>query len=120
MMKFPEANTLVVRQNFSDLSGSCYEDLLWAMHKFKCRDLWKCTRSPLKMTYKYGGSIVFRGLNNPESLTSISVEKGYLCWLWLEEASQIEDYEAFCKLDESIRSDVPEPLFLQTTLTFNP
>ena len=41
------------------------------------------------MTYKpTGQKIYFRGLDDTLKLTSITVEKGYLCWAWIEEAYQ--------------------------------
>ena len=54
------------------------------------------------------------------SIHSITVERGYLCWVWIEEAFQIEEEGAFNKLDMSIRGDMEEGYFKQLTLTFNP
>ena len=54
------------------------------------------------------------------SITSITVERGYLCWVWVEEAFQIEREDDFNKLDMSIRGEMPEGYFKQLTLTFNP
>ena len=53
-------------------------------------------------------------------ITSISVDKGYLCFVWIEEAYEIFDESDFNKLDMSIRGEVPEGYFKQITLTFNP
>ena len=73
------------------------------------------------MTYKpTGQKILFRGMDDPMSITSITVERGYLCWVWVEEAFQIEREEDFNKLDMSIRGEMPEGYFKQLTLTFNP
>lgn len=43
-----------------------------------------------------------------------------LCWLWIEEAYEITKESDFDMIDESIRGEVPEGLFKQITLTFNP
>lgn len=40
--------------------------------------------------------------------------------MWLEEAYEVTDEEAFDRLDESIRGQLPEGLFTQITITFNP
>lgn len=40
--------------------------------------------------------------------------------LWLEECYEITSETDFDMLDESIRGEVPEGLFKQITLTFNP
>ena len=73
------------------------------------------------MTYKpTGQKILFRGLDDPLKVTSITVEVGVLCWLWIEEAYEISSEADFDTLDESIRGEVPPGLFKQITLTFNP
>lgn len=59
-------------------------------------------------------------VDDPLKVTSITVETGVLCWLWLEEAYEIKDEEEFDTLDESIRGVAPEGLFKQITITFNP
>ena len=43
-----------------------------------------------------------------------------LCWMWIEEAYEISNETDFAMLDESIRGEVPQGLFKQITLTFNP
>lgn len=53
-------------------------------------------------------------------VTSITADVGSLCWMWLEEAYEITNENDFNVLDESIRGEVPEGLFKQITLTFNP
>ena len=123
MMEYPDANTLVVRQVYSTLKDSCYTELKWAIHRLGVARKWKCTQSPLEMTYKpTGQKIYFRGLDDTLKLTSITVEKGYLCWAWIEEAYQVINEKDFDMLDESIRGAIPPEtgLYKQITLTFNP
>lgn len=121
MMKFPDANTLVVRKTYRTLKDSCFKELRWATKRLKVDHLWKFTESPLEATYKpTGQKIYFRGLDDPLKVTSITVDVGCLCWLWIEEAYEITKEEDFDMLDESIRGEVPEGLFKQITLTFNP
>lgn len=121
MMKYPGANTLVVRKTFRTLKDSCFTELKWATHRLGVSNLWKFTESPLEAVYiPTGQKIYFRGLDDPLKTTSITVEKGVLCWLWVEEAYEVMGEDAFDTLDESIRGEVPEGLWKQTTLTFNP
>lgn len=54
------------------------------------------------------------------SITSITVEKGFLCWAWFEEAFQIQSEDDFNKVDMSIRGELPEGYFKQIIITFNP
>lgn len=123
MMKYPDANTLVIRKTFRTLKDSCFTQLKWAIHRLCADDYWEIKESPLEMTYTpTGQKIYFRGLDDPLKVTSITVSKGILSWLWIEEAYEIGSEDAFNMLDESIRGGVPEgsDLFKQITLTFNP
>lgn len=121
IMKYPKANALVIRKTYGTLKNSCYTDIKWAINRLGVSHLWKCTESPLEMTYiPTGQKILFRGLDDPLKITSITVSVGQLCWLWLEEAYEITKEEDFDMLDESIRGATEEGLFKQITITFNP
>lgn len=123
MMKYPDANTLVVRKTYRTLKDSCFTELKWAIHRLGVDVFWDIKESPLEMTYKpTGQKIYFRGLDDPLKVTSITVDVGCLCWMWLEEAYEISSEDDFNMLDESIRGAVPEGsgLFKQITLTLNP
>jgi len=121
MMKYRNANTLVVRKVYRTLKDSCYSDLKWAIHRLKVQDYWELKESPLEITYKpTGQKILFRGFDDPLKITSISVSVGQLCFCWVEEAYELTDEVAFNMLDESIRGIVEEPLFKQIIISFNP
>lgn len=121
MMAMPGSNTLVVRKTYRTLKDSCFTDLKWAIRRLGVDRWWSCKESPLEMTYlPTGQKILFRGLDDPLKVTSITVEVGALCWLWIEEAYEISSESDFDTLNESIRGEVPAGLFKQTTLTFNP
>lgn len=121
MMKYPDANTLVVRKTERTLKDSVFADLRWAIDRLGVNDLWKYTTNPLELTYlPTGQKIIFRGFDDPMKITSITVPKGVLCWCWVEEAYEINREEDFDMLNESIRGQVPEGLFKRFTITFNP
>ena len=121
MMKYPEANLLVVRKVFRTLKDSCFTELKWAIKRLGVEAFWEAKESPLELTYKpTGQKIYFRGLDDPLKVTSITVEVGTLCWMWIEEAYEIMNEDDFNMLDESIRGQVPKGLYKQLTLTFNP
>jgi phage terminase large subunit len=95
--------------------------LRWAIHRLQVDDFWEFRLNPLEIRYKpTGQKIYFRGLDSPMKVTSITVDVGALCWLWIEEAYEINKEADFDMLDESIRGQVPEGLFKQVTITFNP
>ena len=121
MMKYPGANLLVVRKVYRTLKDSCFTDLKWAINTLGVQDYWSVKESPLEIIYiPTGQKILFRGLDDPLKVTSITVETGNLCWAWIEEAYEISKEQDFNMLDESIRGTVEEPLYKQITLTFNP
>ena len=124
LLKYPETNGLCIRRFSNTLRDSVYSDLKWAIHKLNVDSLFDCTVSPMQITHiQTGQKILFRGLDDGLKVTSISVDKGVLCWVWIEEAYEIRE-DDFNKVDMSIRGELPESkrgeLFKQITLTFNP
>lgn len=121
IMKYPESNLLVIRRVFNTLRNSCRADLIWAINRLKVNHLWKIPKGEHTLTYlPTGQQILFAGLDDPLKLTSITVAQGYLNFVWIEEAFQIEKQEMFETLEESIRGILPPHLFHQITLSFNP
>lgn len=121
LIEYPLANVLVVRKTERTLRDSCYSDLKWAIQRLGLDSYFNCTVSPLEITYKpTGQKILFRGMDDPLKLTSISVPQGYICFCWIEEAYEINKESDFDMLDESIRGELPPGLFKRLTITFNP
>lgn len=122
LIKHPESNILVVRAVMNTHRDSTFAQLKWAQEKLGVSNLFRNTVSPLEMTYiPTGQKIIFRGFDDVLKLASTTVEKGYLNFVWVEEAYEIDCLEDFEKLDLSVpRGAVPENLFKQTTITFNP
>lgn len=84
IMGMPLANALVVRQTQATLKDSCYAQLQWAINRLGVSAYWKMTVNPLQMTYlPTGQKIIFRGMDDSMKITSIAVEKGHLCFAWL-------------------------------------
>lgn len=120
MCLYPDANLLVIRQVFKDHKDSTYAQLKWAARQLQVYDEFEWKVSPLEIIKKNTGQkIMFRGLDDPMSVTSATVEHGYLCWCWFEEAFQVRKEDDFNKIDMSIRG-YTGGLFKQITLTFNP
>lgn len=121
IMEYPLSNMLVVRKVYRTLKDSCFTELKWAIKRLRVDAWWDIKESPLEMTYRpTGQKIYFRGLDDPLKITSIAVEVGSLCWMWIEEAYEITSEADFDTLAESMLGDLPEGLFKQITLTFNP
>ena len=117
----PVINWLVVRKTERTLRNSCFAQLKWAMRRLHVEKYFRCSVSPLEITYiPTGQKILFRGLDDPLKVTSITVDSGCLCRLWIEEAYEITKEDDFNRLDESIRGQLPEGMYHQVVLTFNP
>lgn len=120
LMARPEANLLVVRRYGRTLKDSCFAQLRWAIDRLGFGDFWHATTNPMELVYTpTGQKILFRGLDDGIKVTSITVAKGVLCWVWLDEAYELRE-DDFNKLDMSIRGKMPKGLHPQLTLTFNP
>ncbi len=120
LMQMPLANALVVRQTAATLKDSCYAQLKWAINRLGVEKFWKATVNPLQITYiPTGQKIIFRGMDDSLKITSIAVEKGHLCFAWLEEAFEVSE-DDFNRVDESLRGQLPEGYYIQWLITFNP
>lgn len=122
LMKYEWANLLVIRRYSNTNRQSTYTDFKWAANRLRVAHLFKFNDSTPEITYiPTGQKILFRGLDDPLKITSISVDVGVLCWAWFEEAYQIENQEKFETVVESIRGrhDAAD-FFKQVTVTFNP
>ena len=122
IMQYSWSNLLVVRRFSNTNKQSTYTDLRWATNRLGVKHLFKFNDSLPEITYKpTGQKILFRGLDDPLKITSITVENGILCWAWFEEAYQIETFDKFSTVVESIRGSIDDSeFFKQITVTFNP
>ena len=121
LIQYPLANGLCIRRYSNTLRDSVFSDLKWAIHKLGLDAYFECTVSPMQIVrISTGQKILFRGLDDGLKITSISVDYGVLCFVWIEEAYEITNEDDFNKLDMSIRGEVPDGYFKQITLTFNP
>lgn len=114
-------NLLVIRRYMNTNWDSTRAQLVWAINKLGVAHWWKIPQSEHTLTFfPSGQQVLFRGLDDPQSITSITVADGFLCWVWIEEAFQVTNEDDFNKIDMSIRGNLPSPLFKQFVLTFNP
>lgn len=69
-----------------------------------------------------GAEIIFRGCNNAddiEKIKSITFENGKLTDIWIEEATEITEQD-FEILDDRLRGILPDGMYYQANLSFNP
>lgn len=123
-MPYAGANLMVVRSTEASNASSTFAELVGAIHRMGLSEQWVIRTSPMYLECKSTGcTIIFRGCNDTraiERIKSVTVKRGKLCWIWVEEATEIKasDFEI---LDDRLRGVLPsENLYYQITLSFNP
>ena len=122
LMSQPGRNLMCMRKSETSNRNSTFAVLEGAIRRMGVSKYWEITRSPMQMKCKNGASIIFHGMNDArqrEKIKSVTFSKGNLTDIWLEEATEFsqEDVEI---LDDRLRGELPENLFYQIRLTFNP
>ena len=91
LIKYPKANLLVVRKNYSTLQASTYTEFRWAIERLGLTSHFKFNLQPLEITHiGTGQKIYFRGFDDPLKLTSITVSTGVLCWAWINTSVHVK------------------------------
>lgn len=120
LLQHEVVNILCIRKTLSSLKDSCYASLEWATKQLGVHHLFQFKVNPLEIVYTLTGQkILFRGLDEPDKITSLTVATGIICRVWFEEAFQIKKEEEFDKVTNTIRGILPEGLRIEYYLTFN-
>jgi phage terminase large subunit len=115
-------NLLCVRKSEITHRQSTYAELKAAINRIGVSGYFYCTEQPLRIRCVNGNEIAFRGVNHEaerEKLKSIAFEHGQLTDVWIEEATELThaDFEI---IDDRLRGDLPDDMFHQIAMTFNP
>ena len=103
LMRNPSIHGIALRQVANTLRDSVYSQLYWAINMLGLDDLFRCTTSPLEITYlPTGQKIYFRGADKPEKIKSIKPVFGYIGILWFEELDQFMGQESIRKIEQSV------------------
>lgn len=116
LMEHPGRNLLVARAAAVTHRDSTYALFRQVISRWGLGELFRWTQGDLRITCRNGNSIVFKGLDDPEKLKSITFASGELTDLWIEEASELRE-DQFNQLDLRLRGQGARR---QMTLTFNP
>ena len=123
-IKYKGANLLVVRQTETSHKDSTFAELLSAINRMGLSRFWSYTLTPLTLTCKTTGNmIIFRGFSDQrarERVKSITFPQGKLCWIWAEEATELQESDCDI-LDDRLRGQLDNTnLYYQMTFSFNP
>lgn len=122
LMRDAGRNLLVLRKTKSSVRDSVFAEMCAAIERLKVGSLWQIWREPMRMRFVNGQEIIFGGMHDAaqrEKIKSVTFEHGKLTDIWMEEATEFtkEDLEI---LDDRLRGELPDGLFYQIRLTFNP
>ena len=121
IMKNPLSNVVIIRANENTLRDSVYEQVKWGIAQLGATDDFRFLKSPLEIIYKPTGQrIIFKGANNPQSITSITVSHGVIDTVWFEEMFQINSEKTFNMIDLSFRGQMPKGYKIRIIGSFNP
>ena len=91
IMNDPDANAIVFRKVAQTMRESVFSQIIWAIEALNVSALWRCSVSPMQMTYlPTGQTIFFRGLDDSSKLKSIRPRKGTFKFVWFEEFSELD------------------------------
>lgn len=125
--RYRGANLLCVRKTESSHLDSTYAELVRAIREIFGEDapkFWEISRSPLRLYCKTThATVLFRGTKDEmqrEKLKSIQAIEGKITWVWIEEATELDEGDLDI-IDDRLRGTLEnENLYYQITLSFNP
>lgn len=98
----PTMHAIALRQVANTLRDSVYSQLVWAITELGIEHEFRCTTSPLEITYlPTGQKIFFRGADEPGKIKSIKPAFGYIGIAWFEELDQFHGPEAIRNIEQS-------------------
>lgn len=116
LMEQPGRNLLVARAVAATHRDSTYALFKQVIGKWGLEGVFRCVDGEMRIFCKNGSAVIFKGLDDPEKLKSVTFPGGELTDVWIEEASELGEGQ-FNQLDLRLRGQGPRK---QMTLTFNP
>lgn len=118
LIRHRDIHAVVMRKVANTLRTSVYAQYTWAITELGLMSKFKCTVSPMEITYRpTGQKIMFFGADDPGKVKSIKVPFGYIGILHFEELDQFAGEEEVRNLEQSILRGGPFALEFKT---FNP
>ena len=124
--EYQGANLLVVRKIEESNRDSTFAELVAAIYRIfgAGQSVWIIRRNPIELECTLTGArIIFRGMKDDaqrEKIKSITFPRGALTWIWIEEATELDEEDVDI-LDDRLRGRLEnERLFYQITFSFNP
>lgn len=116
LMEQPGRNLLVARAVAATHRDSTYALFKQVIGRWGVGGIFRCMEGDMRIFCRNGSAVIFKGLDDPEKLKSVTFPSGELTDVWIEEASELNEGQ-FNQLDLRLRG---QGLRKQITLTFNP
>ena len=111
-------NYLIVRKVSNTIRQSVFAELIKIIEMLDLFDIFEINKTALTITCKNNGSqIITKGLDDVEKLKSITVKKGIITDIWIEEATEIS-FDDYKQLLKRLRGKSEHTK--RVTLSFNP
>jgi len=94
IVRHPFANAVVLRRISATLRDTVYNQTLWAIDALGLSPWFRCTVSPMEVTYlPTGQKIKFLGLDDPLKTKGTKFTTGYCAVHWYEELDQFDSWD---------------------------
>lgn len=119
---YPDSNVICFRQNANSLRMSVYNQIMWALGEAGIADQYHFRSNPMTILHKERNTgFYFMGMDDPQKVKSIKIEKGYVSDLWFEEADALRGFSEIDTVQDTfIRNDLPHGLEVNTWVSYNP
>ena len=127
ILSCPQRNILIIRNTIDANRYSTFTTLCRLINQplddfpsVSFAPYFKINQTSMTIKYKPTGQLIlFAGMQDPAKITSTRTPVGYLTDVYIEEAFELEDYDAWRKVDGTIRGKLPPGLFFQITFCLN-
>ena len=100
----PYANAVVLRRVSNTLRDSVYNQMMWAVDALGLGQWFRCTVSPMELTYlPTGQKVKFLGLDDPLKVKGTKFTTGYCAVQWFEELDQFNGWDQVASALRSFR-----------------
>ena len=97
------AHAICLRRWENDLRDSVFAQIKWAFDMLGMYQDWRFISRPMEArNIKTGQVILFKGADDPIKLKSLKIPRGYVKYLWMEEANQFRSAEDLRNLEQSV------------------
>lgn len=121
-LKDDNGNVVCLRKVAKYLRTSVYEQIKWAIYMLHAENSFLFRVSPLSIIHKRTGTaFYFYGADDPMKLKSMTIAKGYVMALWLEELTEFEGVTDVDVIEDTfIRHDLPGGKEVKVYFSYNP